>query len=203
MGQFNSPRALPSQWSNPTPPHRNYLLRARRAHARQRRSCGSRPPPTQVARATRACSLGRVTGGSGRYNLLRRPRELADPGLVAKSDVVYRIQTEGRRPAASSSGSDSGVRNAPGRHPPRPPLVWAGECPPLAHRPPRRPSSRRHFCGRALPGTAAAERAPLAGRCTQGARSRWPGSLQLGWTGTRSPGLSLLGPHRRRGRAGD
>lgn len=168
----NSTARGPFLHSGATPPlqHRNCLLHARRAHARQRRSCGSRPPPTQVARATRACSLGRVTGGSGRYNLLRRPREPADPGLVAKSDVVYRIQTEGRRPAASSSGSDSGVRKAPGRHPPRPPLVWAGECTPPG--PP--PSSATLFASPLLWPRAPGDSLRQSGRLWLGAAPRVP-----------------------------
>uniref|UniRef100_A0A9L0SLR0 Small integral membrane protein 14 n=1 Tax=Equus caballus TaxID=9796 RepID=A0A9L0SLR0_HORSE len=53
---------------------------------------------------------GRAAGVSSCCYLLRRsPREPADPGLVAKSDVVSRIKTEeGRKPAAGSSGG-SGV----------------------------------------------------------------------------------------------
>ncbi|XP_019496368.1 PREDICTED: small integral membrane protein 14 isoform X1 [Hipposideros armiger] len=55
----------------------------------------------------------RAAGVSSSCNLLRRrPRERADPGLVAKSDVVSRIKTEeGRKPAARSS-SGSGVRSS-------------------------------------------------------------------------------------------
>lgn len=51
------------------------------------------------------------------YLLRRRPREPADPGLVAKSDVVSRIKTEeGRKPAAGSSGVPGSRRvpEAPG-----------------------------------------------------------------------------------------
>lgn len=186
MGQSDGPHAFPSQRSSPTPPHRNSPpLRARRAHARQR------PPPTPAASATRACSLGGVTGGSGRCNLLRRPREPADPGLVARSDVVCGIQTEGRRPAAaSSSGSDSGVRNAPGCHPPRPPLVWAGECPPG---PP--PSSATVFASSLL---FLCPRAP-GDRCDREGSSGWalhPGSP---WPPAGQPAAGLDGhPHSGR-----
>ncbi|XP_031246937.1 basic proline-rich protein-like [Mastomys coucha] len=129
----NATARAPSLPSRATPPHPSTPELPPPRPARPRTSAPELrepPPPTQAARATRACSLGRVASRSRSCNLLRRPREPADPGLVAKSDVVYRIQTEGRRPAASSGSSDSGVRNAPGRQPPRPPLVWAGECPP-------------------------------------------------------------------------
>ncbi|KAI5188330.1 small integral membrane protein 14 [Manis pentadactyla] len=85
----------------------------------------------------------RAAGVSSSCNLLRRrPREPADPGLVAKSDVVSRIKTEeGRKPAVGSStgrGVPSGrsVLEAPGglsaepwpRPPSSPPrrfVVWA------------------------------------------------------------------------------
>ncbi|XP_064343412.1 small integral membrane protein 14 isoform X2 [Camelus dromedarius] len=63
----------------------------------------------------------RAAGVASRCNLLRRrPREPADPGLVAESDVVSRIKTEeGRKPAARSSGgsgvpSSRSVPEAPG-----------------------------------------------------------------------------------------
>lgn len=57
----------------------------------------------------------RAAGVSGScYLLRRRPRERADPGLVAKSDVVNRIKTEEeRKPAAwSSSSGGGGVRSS-------------------------------------------------------------------------------------------
>lgn len=93
----------------------------------------------------------RAAGVSSSCNLLRRrPREPADPGLVAKSDVVSRIKTEeGRKPAVGSStgrGVPSGrsVLEAPGglsaepcswppSSPPRRFVFWAGECLPLSH----------------------------------------------------------------------
>lgn len=76
--------------------------------------------PTAQARGARV--LSRPAAGVWRrcYLLRRRPREPADPGLVAKSDVVNRIKTEeGRKPAVRSSGSSGGpssrsVPEAPG-----------------------------------------------------------------------------------------
>lgn len=76
--------------------------------------------PTAQARGARV--LSRPAAGVWRrcYLLRRRPREPADPGLVAKSDVVSRIKTEeGRKPAVRSSGSSGGpssrsVPEAPG-----------------------------------------------------------------------------------------
>nr|XP_035967972.1 small integral membrane protein 14 isoform X2 [Halichoerus grypus] len=52
----------------------------------------------------------RAAGVSSRCNLLRgRPREPADPGLVALSDVVNRIKTEEGRKSAARSSSGRGV----------------------------------------------------------------------------------------------
>lgn len=72
------------------PPH--LLADAGRAHARQ-------PPAAWVSRR---CNLLR------RRRRRRRPQEPADPGLVAESDVVNRIQTQekgGRPPAATGAAA--------------------------------------------------------------------------------------------------
>lgn len=196
MGQSDGPRALPSQCSSPTPPHRNSPLRARRAHPRHRRSCGSRPPlrRRRPARHAHAHSAGsRAAQGAAICCAALGSRQIRVSWLRVTWSVESKQRGGGRRrPAAAAATAASGTLPAatlPARR------LFGRVSVPLAHHPPRRPSSRRrfYFYARALPGTAATERAAPAGRCTRGARGRRPGSLQLGWTGTRTPGALTFG----------
>lgn len=129
--------------------------------------------------------LGRpATGVSSSCNLLRRClRERADPGLVARSDVVNRIKTEeGRKPAARSSSSGGrsscNVPEAPGGlsaepwswppfSPPR--RLLSGRVsvshlpPPLAGPPSLHPRFSRRFLGLSRTAVAAVERGCFSG----------------------------------------
>lgn len=163
-------------------------------------AAGAAPLRRRWARHAHAQSVGsREARGATICCAALGSRQIRVSWLRVTWSIESKQRGGGRRPAAAAATAASGTLSAatlPARR------LFGRVSVPLAHRPSRRPSSRRHFWGRALAGTAAAERAPLAGRCTVGARSRWPGSLQPGWTGTARV-LSLLGPPRRRGRAGD
>uniref|UniRef100_A0A5F9CBI7 Small integral membrane protein 14 n=1 Tax=Oryctolagus cuniculus TaxID=9986 RepID=A0A5F9CBI7_RABIT len=87
-------------------------------------------PGTQGRRRACACSAAASAGGSSRcYLLRRRPREPADPGLVALSDAVNRIQT---REGESAGGPEQQRQRRP-------------------EQPQRSGSSRRSFCRDLVP----------------------------------------------------
>lgn len=185
MGQSDGPHAFPSQRSSPTPPHRNSPPSALGAPTHVSAPLRRRRP----ARHAHAHSAGsRAARGAAICCAALGSRQIRVSWLGVTWSVESKQRGGGRRrPAAAAATAASGtlpVATLPARR------LFGRVSVPLAHHPPRRPSSRRHFYfyARALPGTAATERAAPAGRCTRGARGRRPGSLQLGWTGTRTPG---------------